>query len=62
MHVALPNTHSVHYDAIAGAAGAASAPESMDLRQFPAGDEESKAKALALAAQLKQASLWSSGV
>lgn len=46
----------VHYDAIAGAAGTASAPESMDVRQFPAGDEESKAKALALAAQLKQVS------
>lgn len=62
VHVALSNTHSVHYDAIAGAAGAASAPESMDLRQFPAGDEESKAKALALVAELKKVSLRSSGI
>ncbi len=44
----------MHYDAIAGAAGTASAPESMDQRQFPAGDEESRQQALALAAQLKQ--------
>lgn len=44
----------MHYDAIAGAAGSASAAENFDKRQFPPGDEESKRQALALAAQLKQ--------
>jgi hypothetical protein len=49
-----PQNNSVHYDAIAAAAGTETAWESMDQRQFPAGDEESKRQALALASQLKQ--------
>lgn len=45
----------VHYDALAMAAGSVTAPESLDMTQFPAGDEGSKQAALAVAAQLKQA-------
>ncbi|GAB5030451.1 ubiquitin thioesterase otu1-like [Nannochloropsis oceanica] len=44
----------VHYDALAMAAGSPTAPESLDMTQFPAGDEGTKDAALAVAAQLKQ--------
>src|SRR6056297_633616 len=44
----------VHYDALAMAAGSPTAPESLDMTQFPAGDESSKQAALAVAAELKE--------